>query len=132
MHFPWVLAPTYEILEMWKRTIFYLFCLIYLTNGICHFCHFIKKNMSRIRKYTFYYNFVWRPLKATKNVYSIPQKWKNKDTYGIYPTKFERSTPNQPIEKKSNKIMFSTSKVKRSQKFVWELPDGICRLNPKS
>jgi hypothetical protein len=27
--------------------------------------------------------------------------------------------------------MFSTLKVKRSPKFVWELPDGICRLNPK-
>jgi hypothetical protein len=68
---------------------------------------------------------------------------KNKDTYGIYPTMFANSTqnpnkiietPNQPIEikKYSNKRMFSTSKVKRSQKFVWELPDGICRLNPKS
>jgi hypothetical protein len=34
------------------------------------------------------YNFVWGLLKATKKVYLIPQKWKNKDTYGIYPTKF--------------------------------------------
>jgi hypothetical protein len=43
-------------------------------------------------------------------------------------------TPNQPIEIKkiSNKSMFNTSKVKRSQKFVWGLPDGVCRLNPKS
>jgi hypothetical protein len=31
-----------------------------------------------------------------------------------------------------NKSMFSTLKVKRSQKSVWGLPDGICRLNPKS
>jgi hypothetical protein len=49
--------------------------------------------------------------------------------YGIYPTKFASSTqkhkkiiktPNQPIEIKkiSNKSMFSTSKVKRRQKFV--------------
>jgi hypothetical protein len=43
-------------------------------------------------------------------------------------------TPNQPIEIKkiSNKSMFSTSKVKRRQKFVWGLPDRVCRLNPKS
>jgi hypothetical protein len=36
------------------------------------------------------------------------------------------------IKKISNKNMFSTSKVKRRQKFVWGLPDGVCRLNPKS
>jgi hypothetical protein len=65
------------------------------------------------------YNFVWELLKATKKVYLIPQKWKkNKETYGIYPTKFASSTkkssevietPNQPIENKiSNKSMFST------------------------
>jgi hypothetical protein len=41
--------------------------------------------------------------------------------------------PNQPIEIKkiSNKSMFGTSKVKRRQKFVWGLPDGVCKLNPK-
>jgi hypothetical protein len=62
----------------------------------------------------------------------------------MYPTKFTSSTQNhkkmietatnQPIEIKiiSNKRMFSTSKVKRSQKFVLGLPDGVCRLNPKS
>jgi hypothetical protein len=27
--------------------------------------------------------------------------------------------------------MLSTLKKKRSQKFVWELPDGTCKLNPK-
>jgi hypothetical protein len=45
-----------------------------------------------------------------------------------------KETPNQPIEIKiiSNKSMFSTSKVKRRQKFVWGLPDGVWRLNPKS
>jgi hypothetical protein len=32
----------------------------------------------------------------------------------------------------SKKSMLSTLKKKRSKKFVWELPDGICRLNPKS
>jgi hypothetical protein len=63
--------------------------------------------------------------------------------YGIYPTKFASSTqqhkkvietPNQPIEIKkiSNKSMFSSSKVKRRQKLVWGLPDGVCRLNSKS
>jgi hypothetical protein len=42
--------------------------------------------------------------------------------------------PNQPIEikKNSNKSIFSTSKVKRRQKFVWGLPDRVCRLNLKS
>jgi hypothetical protein len=30
------------------------------------------------------------------------------------------------------KTMFRTLKMERSQKFVWELPDGICRLDPKS
>jgi predicted HNH restriction endonuclease len=71
---------------------------------------------------------------------------KNKDTYyGIYPKKFVSSTQkhkkvietkstNQPIEIKkiSNKSMFRTSKVKRRQKFVWRLPEGVWRLNPKS
>jgi hypothetical protein len=90
------------------------------------------------------YNFVWGLLKAAKKVYLIPQKWKkNKNIYGIYMTKFASSTqnykkiiktPNQPFEIKkiSKKSFSSTSKVKRSQKFVWELPDGVCRLNPKS
>jgi hypothetical protein len=90
------------------------------------------------------YTFAWGLLKATKKVYLIPQKGQqNKDTYRIYPTKFASSTqkhkkviktPNQPIEIKkiSNKSMFSTSKVKRRQKFVWRLPDAVCRLKPKS
>jgi hypothetical protein len=54
---------------------------------------------------------------------------KTKNAFGIYPKKFASSTqnhkkiiktPNQPIEIKkiSNKSMFSTSKEKRSQKFV--------------
>jgi hypothetical protein len=30
------------------------------------------------------------------------------------------------------KTMFRTLKVLKSRKFVWEVPDGICRLNPKS
>jgi transposase len=78
-----------------------------------------------------------------KSIYNTPKVKKNKDTYGIYPTKFTSSTqkhkkviktPNQPIEIKkiSNKSMLSTSKVKRRQKFIWGLPDGVCRLNPKS
>jgi hypothetical protein len=68
---------------------------------------------------------------------------KNKDTCGIYPTRFASSTqklkkviekPNQPIhiKKISNKSMFSSSKVKRRLKFEWELPDRVCRLNPES
>jgi hypothetical protein len=78
-----------------------------------------------------------------KSLFNTQKVKKNKDPYGFYPTKFASSTqkykkvietPNQPIEIKkiSNKSMFSTSKVKRRLKFVWGLPDGICRLNPKS
>jgi hypothetical protein len=63
------------------------------------------------------YNFVWGLLKATKkNKFNTPKVKKNKDTYGIYPTKFASSTqkhkkvietPNQPIEIKkiSNKSL---------------------------
>jgi hypothetical protein len=75
-----------------------------------------------------------------KSIFNTPKVTKNKD--GICPTKFASSTqkhkkviktPNQPIEIKtiSNKSMFSTSKVKRRQKVVWRLPDGVCRLNSK-
>jgi hypothetical protein len=90
------------------------------------------------------YNFAWRLLKAIKKVYLIPQKWKkNKDTYTFYPTKFASSTqkhkkvietPNQPIKIKKipNKSMFSISKVNRRPEFVWGLPNGVYRLNPKS
>jgi hypothetical protein len=39
---------------------------------------------------------------------------------------------NQSKRKFSKKSMFSTLKVKRSQKFVWGLPGGICGLDPKS
>jgi hypothetical protein len=49
-------------------------------------------------------------------------------------------TLNQPIRKMFakntfkvlNKSMFSTSRVKRREKFVWGLPDGVCRLNAKT
>jgi hypothetical protein len=42
-------------------------------------------------------------------------------------------TPNQAIEIKkiSNKIMLSTSKVKRSQKFVWRLPTEFVQAQPQ-
>jgi cellulose biosynthesis protein BcsQ len=83
------------------------------------------------------------PEVQQKSILNTSKLNKNKDTYGFYPTKFARSTQkhkkvietqNQPIEIKkiSNKSMFSTSKVKRRQKFVWKLPDRVCRLNPKS
>jgi hypothetical protein len=40
----------------------------------------------------------------------------------------------QPIQMKifPKKSIFSTLKVLRSQKFLWGLPDRVCRLNPKS
>jgi hypothetical protein len=51
-----------------------------------------------------------------------------------YPIKKTIETPKQPIETKniSKKSMFRTLKVKRSQKLVWGLPDGVCRLYRKS
>jgi hypothetical protein len=81
-------------------------------------------------------------LKDTKKVYLIPKSEKNNDTYGIYPTKFSSSTqqhkkvietPYQPIEIKkiSNKRMFSTSKVKRRQKFAWGTEFPGSTQNPK-
>jgi hypothetical protein len=103
--------------------------------------------VSRIRKKTFYLQFcMGTPEAHQKSIFNTPKlkKKKNKDTYGhIYPTKFASSTqkhkkkfetPNQPNEIKiiSNKSMFSTSNVKRRQKFAWGLPDGVFRLNPKS
>jgi hypothetical protein len=97
------------------------------------------------------YNFVWRLLKATKKTYLIPQikeylviqKCKETKNCRSYPTEFAGSTqnlkkiirtPNLPIRTNifPKKTMYSTLKKKRSQKFVWELLDEICRLNPKS
>jgi hypothetical protein len=60
-----------------------------------------------------------------------------------YPMEFTGSTQNPkkiirtrnlPIRTKifPKKVCFSTLKKEMSQKFVWELPDEICRLNPKS
>jgi hypothetical protein len=100
--------------------------------------------VSRIRKKTFYLlSSMGTPEGHQKSIFNNPKVNKNKDKYGIHPTKFASSTqkhkkvietPNQPIEIKkiSYKSMFSTSKVKRRQKFVWGLRDGVCRLNPKS
>jgi hypothetical protein len=106
----------------------------------------ITKKMCRVsaRRLSIY-NFVWGRLKATKKVYFIPQKWKkNKDAYmgsirqslqaqPINIKKLSKHQVNQSKEKKfSNKSLFSTSKVKRRQKFIWGLPDGVYRLNLKS
>jgi hypothetical protein len=98
--------------------------------------------VSRIRKKTFYLQFcIGTPQGHKKSKFNTPKVNKTKIYMG--PTKFASSTqkhkkvietPNQPIEikKNSNKSMFSTSKVKRKPKFVRRLPDGVCRLNPKS
>jgi hypothetical protein len=84
------------------------------------------------------------PVGHQKRIFYTPKvKKKQRYIYRIYPTKFPSSiqkykkvieTPNKPIEikKLSNKSMFSISKVKRRHKFVWRLPDEVCRLNPKS
>jgi hypothetical protein len=86
--------------------------------------------VSRIRKKNFYLQFcMGTPEGHQKSIFNTSKVKKHKDTYGIYPTKFASSTqkhqkvietPNQPFEikKNSNKSMFSTSKVKRRQKFV--------------
>jgi predicted HNH restriction endonuclease len=105
--------------------------------------------VSRIRKKTFYLQFCkGTPQGHQKSIFKTPKVKKHKiqrykDTYGIHPTKFASSTqkykkvietPNQPIEKKiSNKSMFSTSKVKRRQKFVWGFPTEFADSiqNPK-
>jgi hypothetical protein len=39
---------------------------------------------------------------------------------------------NQNNKKIKKKSMFSTSKEKRSRKFLWGHPDGICDLDSKS
>jgi hypothetical protein len=87
----------------------------------------VIKNVSRIRKKTFYSLFCMGTREGhQKSIFNSPIVKKNKDTYGIYPTKFVSSiqkhkkvivTPNQPIQIKkiSNKSMFSTSKVCCSQ-----------------
>jgi hypothetical protein len=87
-------------------------------------------------------NVVWELLKANKKVYLIPQSEKNKETYEIIRQSLQALPKNIKklskhhiiieIKKISNKSMFSTSKVARRQEFVWGLPDGVCRLNPKS
>jgi hypothetical protein len=57
------------------------------------------------------------PKSHQKSIFNTPKVKKNKDTYGIYPTKFASltqkhkkviETPNQPIEIKkiANKSMF--------------------------
>jgi hypothetical protein len=67
------------------------------------------KNVSRIRKKTFYLKFCMEtPEGHQKSIFSTLKMKKNKDTYGIYPTKFASSTQkhkkvietpkNKPIE----------------------------------
>jgi hypothetical protein len=102
-----------------------------------------KKNVSRIRKKTFYLQFCMEPPEGhQESIFNSSKVKKNKDTYGIYPTKFASSTqnhkkmietPNQPIEFKkiSNKSLFSTFKTVKEPKICMRLLDGNCRLNPK-
>jgi hypothetical protein len=52
-----------------------------------------------------------------------PKNIKKLSVHQIYQSRQKK------IKKKS---MLSTFNKKWSQKFVWELHDGICRLNPKS
>jgi hypothetical protein len=71
--------------------------------------------VSRIRKKTFYLqSSMGTPEGHQRSIFNTSKVKKNKDTYGIYPTKFASSTqkhkkvietPNQPIEIKkiSNK-----------------------------
>jgi hypothetical protein len=64
--------------------------------------------VSRTRRKTFYLQFcMGTPEGHQKTIFNTPKVKKNKDTYGIYPTKFASSTkkhkevietPKQPIE----------------------------------
>jgi hypothetical protein len=63
----------------------------------------------------------------------LSNNFKNKKTFYL---QFCMETPecHQKYQDKyfsKKKSMFSTLKKKRSQKFVWGLPDGICRIDPK-
>jgi predicted patatin/cPLA2 family phospholipase len=66
--------------------------------------------------------------RATQRNLQTQQKIKKKNEK----KKFSEHQINQSEQKFSQKTMFSALKMQRSQKFVWGLPDGICRLNPKS
>jgi hypothetical protein len=107
---------------------------------LCKLQNIVKKNVSRIRKKIFYLQFcMGTPEAHHKSIFNTSKvKKKNKNTHGIYPTKFAGSTQNhkkiiEPIETKkiSNKSMLSTSKVKRSQKFVWGLARRSLQGRPK-
>jgi hypothetical protein len=63
-------------------------------------------------------------MEATRQNLQAQPKMLKKNCRNINTTNQNKNVP--------NKSMFSTLKVIRSQKFVWELPDGICRLKPKS
>jgi hypothetical protein len=71
--------------------------------------------MCRVSAKTFYLQFcMGTPERHQKIIFNTPKVKKNKDTYGIHPTKFASSTqkhrkvietPNQPIEiKKKSQI----------------------------
>jgi hypothetical protein len=73
-------------------------------------------------------------LESHNKVYLVPQNGgyatnlqakilKKLSDHQIYQSKQKNS---------QKKTVFRTLKVERSQKFVWGLPDGICRLHPKS
>jgi hypothetical protein len=102
---------------------------------------FFKKTYRVSARKLSIYNFVWGLLKATKKVYLKPQKWKKtmihlgsiRQSLQAQLQNIKKLSKHQVNNKKiSNKSIFSTSKVKRRQKFVCGLPDGVFRLNPKS
>jgi hypothetical protein len=54
----------------------------------------------------------------------------------FFPKKNPQKSPIIRFNKKTSEglqeSIFSTSKIDKNQKFIWDLFDGVCRLNPKS
>jgi hypothetical protein len=101
----------------------------------------------------FLFTILYGDLKA--KVYLIPQNWKKRYIWDLsdkvcklnpktYKSYRNTKSTNRNKKKSQKKSMFSTSKVKRRQKFVWGLPswsvidllicvpDRVCRLNLKN
>jgi hypothetical protein len=89
--------------------------------------------VSRIRKKTFYLQFSMETPKGhQKCIFDTSKITKTKIHMGSIRQSLQAQPKTIKNIKSTNqnknftkKTMFSTLKVKRSQKFVWELPDGI-------
>jgi hypothetical protein len=68
---------------------------------------------------------------SNKSMFSISKMKRRQNSYRGYLKKLSEHQIYQSGRIFFQQSMLSTLKMKRSQKFVWELPDGICKLNPK-